>query len=175
MEGRDIYNKNGFVSIDDIFQESGKYSTGKSIDDIVGAGDNKKPSADKEIIRNILEDKVVFFKQILDDIDNQVKDRMILKESILHKLDERLCDLKTKIYEIETWGLGRNKSIDSRRDKLEKEIEALAKQKSEEHRESWRDIALLRKEHRQFSQQYRNAARKTGLISKLEENGTESA
>lgn len=175
MEGKDIYNKNGFVSIDDILKESGKYSAEKSIDDIVGTGGSKKPSNDSDIIRDILEDKVVFFKQVLDDIDNQMKDRMILKESILHKVDERLCKLKSKIYEIETWGLGRNRSIDSRRDKLEKEIEALAKQKSEEHRESWRDVALLRKEHRQFSQQYRNAARKTGLISKFEENETESS
>jgi len=40
----------------------------------------------------------------------------------------------------------------------------LAKQKSDEERESWRDIALLKKEHRQFNQQYLNAMRRTKIL-----------
>ena len=174
MEKTDIYDKNGFVSIDDIIGETGKYSAKGSLEEMLNEGRNHAEVKKHDIFTDIISDKVKFFKQILEEIDCQIKDRECLKDTIQQKIDFRICKLKTKIYEVEPWGLGNNKNIDSRRDKLEKEIEALAKQKSEESRESWRDIALLRKEHRQFSEQYRNALRKSNLIDNMNENETRS-
>ncbi|MBU2613905.1 hypothetical protein KJ925_05640 [Patescibacteria group bacterium] len=174
MKNTDIYDKNGFVSIDDIIGDTGKYSAKSSLEEMLGEDRSHAGDAKRDVFTDIISDKVKFFKQILDEIDGQIKDRECLKDTIQQKIDLRLCKLKTKIYEVEPWGLGNNKNIDSRRDKLEKEIEALAKQKSEESRESWRDIALLRKEYRQFSEQYRNALRKSNLIGNMNENETQS-
>ena len=142
--------KTGFVSIDDIIGDTSKYSAAGSLEEMLGKNTGKTEVKKHDVFADIISDKVKFFKQILDEIDCQIKDRECLKDTIQQKIDLRLCKLKTKIYEVEPWGIGNNKNIDSRRDKLEKEIEVLAKQKSEESRESWRDVALLRKEHRQF-------------------------
>ena len=165
MENKDIYKKNGFVSIDEILKEDKKYNTKSSLEDIVQEERVKPVPASDEILKEILTGKVKFLKQLLNEIDTQIRARDSLKETILNKIDNRLCKLKSKTYDIESWGIGNNKNIDSRRSQLEKEIEALVKQKSDEERENWRDVALLRKEHRQFSQQYLNAMRRVKIIT----------
>ena len=68
------------------------------------------------------------------------------------------------LYGIDTWHLGSNKNIDTRRLQIEKELESLKGQKRDENGESWRDISLLKKEHREFFREYRNALRRVKVI-----------
>lgn len=163
MKEKDIYANNGFTSIDEIINPKNKYKEDESLEERVSNKKSKKPDKN-ELLEEIITDKVKFFKQILEEIDSQIKDRKFLKETIIKKLDDRMCLLTTKTYETDLWGLGNNTEMDSRRSALEKEIEALAKQKTEEEQQSWKDIALLRQEHRQFSEQYRNARRRAKVM-----------
>ena len=163
MNQKDMYDKNGFVSIDEIIGSNGKSRTDDNLESKI-ADVNSTENMQTDLLEEILTDKVKFFKQILGEIDSQVKDREQLKTIIIKKLDERMCMLTTKTYEVDSWGMGNNKDMDSRRTKLESEIETLAKQKTEEEQQSWKDIALLKQEHRQFSQQYRNALRRVKII-----------
>ena len=121
-------------------------------------------SEDKGFLKEILTDKISFLKQIIDEIDTQIKDREVLKDTIFDKIDRGICYLQTKLYEIESWGIGRNRNVDARRSQIEKELEALKNQKRNETRESWRDTALLKKEHREFFHEYRNALRRVKVI-----------
>ena len=163
MKQKDLYDKNGFVSIDEIIKSNGNSNNDDNLESKI-ADAHATNNMQTDLLEEILTDKVKFFKQILGEIDSQVKDREQLKTIIIKKLDERMCMLTTKTYEVDSWGLGNNKEMDSRRSKLESEIEALAKQKTEEEQQSWKDIALLKQEHRQFSQQYRNALRRVKII-----------
>ncbi len=163
MNQKDMYDKNGFVSIDEIIKSNSNTEKEGNLESKI-ADAHATYNMQADLLEEILTDKVKFFKQILGEIDSQVKDREQLKTIIIKKLDERMCMLTSKTYEVDSWGMGNNKEMDSRRSKLESEIEAIAKQKTEEEQQSWKDIALLKQEHRQFSQQYRNALRRVKII-----------
>ncbi len=184
----DIYNlKNGFIPIDQYFAEMEEKERQRkdlegsirpiapetsnlphdqnSIDSLV---DQKKggneTKAKRSVLNEILTEKISFLREILGDIDTQIKDREKLKTSLIAKFDEGICYLQSKLYELDAWEHGRSRSVDTRRLQLEKELEALKSQQSDEIRESWRDIALLRKEHRKFFHEYRNALRRVKIV-----------
>jgi len=164
-----------YVPIDDYFK-SEDYSEGE--DDLERKLEEQPKDhikTDKEgFLKDILMDKIKFLRDILDDIEFQMKDREKLKDNIMYKFDKGICYLRTKIYELEIWGLGNNKDIDSRRSKLEKELENLKLQKRVETRESWRDTALLKKEQREFFHEYSNAMRRVKMIFPEEEKKNDS-
>ncbi len=184
----DIYNlKNGFIPIDQYFaemeekerqekdleedggpgdREASNLPHGQnSIDSLVGQGKGGHEVSEKRSVLNeILTEKISFLREILGDIDTQIKDRKKLKTSLITKFDEGICYLQSKLYELDSWEHGRSRSVDTRRLQLEKELESLKSQQSDEIRESWRDIALLRKEHRKFFHEYRNALRRVKIV-----------
>lgn len=158
---KDIYNHDfEFIPFDNYLRADEKGLEER----IEESPDDIKEVKDEYFLKDVLTEKIRFLREILTEIDNQMKDRETLKEKILIKINKGICYLRTQIYEIDSWGYGNNKSIDLRRSKIEKEVEALKKQKRDELRESWRDIALLRKEHREFFHQYRNALRRVKVI-----------
>jgi len=115
MKQKDIYDKNNFVSIDEILKDSGKDDKSKSLEKIVSEAQPRQCNAADSILNDILTDKAKFLRQILEEIKEQMEGRNGLKEVIMDKIDNRLCMLKSKIYEIDTWGVGNNRNIDSRR------------------------------------------------------------
>lgn len=166
MPEKDIYDRDyEFVPAGDYLEsdaESKKNnSLEKRVDQDKKATDNKK---DRNFLKEILTDKISFLKELLDEIDVQIQDRQALKDTIIDKIDRGECYLRTKLYEIDTWDHGKNRNIDTRRLQIEKELEALKNQKRDEKRESWRDIARLKKEHRQFFHEYRNALKRVKVV-----------
>lgn len=166
MEQHDIYNKNGFMPIEDLLKEAKQDSREGmgGLEEKIDSHEEAPTAMGEKLVKEILTDKVKFFKQALKEIEAQIKDREFLKDTINKKLDERMCLLKTKTYEVDSWGLGNNKAMDQRRSMLENEIETLAAQKNQEEQQSWQDIALLRKEHRQFAEQFNNAMRRVKVV-----------
>lgn len=162
-----LYNHSGeFVPVDDYLsltpEEEVEILSG--LEEKVHAPEENDKPKDENFIKDILTEKIHFLRDILEEIEVQITDRDALKEVILDKVDKGVCYLQTKIYELDNWGLGHNRDIDLRRSKLEKELETLKKQKRDEERENWRDIALLKKEHREFYRQYREALRRVKVI-----------
>jgi len=166
LANNNFYDKdNEFIPIDKYLKPYEERKNEESLEKkIVSSPGEIDKSEDKGFLKEILTDKISFLKQFLSEIDEQIHDRENLKDKILDKIDKGMCYLHTKLYEIETWGLGRNKNIDTRRTQIEKELEALKSQKRDETRESWRDISLLKKEHREFFHEYRNALRRVKVI-----------
>lgn len=181
MRKKDIYNgDNEFISIGNyLFDDKKRKSNKKTKNKILYKNDGKVSNLEKLIsngglnktklkpnnfIDDILLDKITFLRQILDEINTQMKDRDSLKHKIHNKIDYGICYIQTKLYETDPWGIGNNREIDTRRSKLENELEALKKQKRDEARECWRDISNLKKEHRQFFHEYRNSLRRVKVI-----------
>jgi len=159
-----IYNRDyEFIPADE-YLKSGQKTSKDSLEHKVEEPAKTKAPTQGGFLTDIITDKISFLRQILNEIDTQINNRETLKDSIVHKIDTGICYLRTKLYEIESWELGRNRNIDSRRSNIEQELEALENQKRDETRQSWRDIALLKKEHRQFFHEYRNALRRVKVI-----------
>jgi hypothetical protein len=174
IEKKDIYNDGEFVSIDDYLIKDKSSSGNKSkksledklIDNPSKTGKSSKHDPDQNILDSILSDKIEFLAYILGEIDKQTEQREQVKDTIIKKIDQAVCYVRTKLYELDSWGMGTNRDTGGRRSKLEAELDNLMSQKRIEIREHWRDTAILRKEHREFQQQYRNAKRKAGIIAK---------
>ena len=165
MANDNFYNRDGeFIPIDYYLNLKDEKSSKDLEQKVTDTQKETSKSDDHGLLKEILTDKIGFLTQILKEIDGQIKDRANLKDVILYKLDKGICYLRTKIYEIETWGLGKNRNIDTRRAQIEKELEDLKAQKRDENRESWRDTAILRKEHREFYHEYRSALKRVKVI-----------
>lgn len=161
----DIYDHDPeFLPIDKYLPMGAKPKPAEGLEKRLEADTSGRSKADRGFLEEILSDKAEFLKQILGQIDQQITDREMIKESIARKIDKGICYLRTKLYELDTWQLGKNRNIDTRRAQLDKELEALEAQKRDEARECWRDVALLKKEHREFSKEYRNALRRVKVI-----------
>ena len=129
------------------------------------AGKAKPPQRDEgDFLEEILTEKLTFLREILCDIDRQMHGREALRKDLLERMDYWDAYLGTKLLEIEPWGMGSHKGMDQRRTKLEQEVEALKREKREETRGCWQDIALLKKERRQFYHEYRNALRRMKVL-----------
>ena len=175
MEKRDLYNgDNEFVPFD--FKGDKEQDKPDSELEHRLKTDPGSEAQDKTgVLESILTEKANYLKEILGEIEGQISDREKLLERIGSKIDSEICYLRTKLYELDNWGVGNNKSVDTRRLLFEKEIEALKSQKRIESRESWRDISLLRKEHREFFKEYRNAVRRVKIVlpEKNDQDGKE--
>lgn len=126
------------------------------------------PKGEESFLEEILTDKIAFLKEILGDIDRQMEGRESLRKTIQEKIEHGVAFLDTKLLEVDTWAVGKNQTIDMRRSRIEREVEALKREKREEARECWRDVALLKKERRQFYHEYRNALRRMKVLSSVE-------
>ena len=168
MEKRDLYNgDNEFVPFDFGTGEEGAGKKESSLEERVNGKADSEKTKDAErasVLESILSEKANYLKEILAEIESQIADREKLQEKIGSKIDSEICYLRTKLYELDSWGMGGNRDIDTRRLQLEKEIEKLKDQQRVESRESWRDISLLRKEHREFFREFRNAMKRVNLI-----------
>ena len=135
------------------------------------AGKKEGPTDGEVVLREILSEKSVTLKDLLEEIGQQIKDRDALRSQTLAKIEENISALNTKVMEIETWHLGQNWNIDWRRMNLEKQVELLQQEGRGEARECWRDIAQLRKEHRQLFREYRNALKRMKIVSPTRKHG----
>jgi hypothetical protein len=77
------------------------------------------------------------------------------KQGFLTELEQRHCETKTSIYELEQQGDVRYSLGSRRRIGLEKEIETIEKEARQQELEYWRDVTALQKELRQLKKEYR--------------------
>lgn len=161
----DIYDDYEFIPLDGLITPPKKKRKAGALEEKLKKINNDiEKTDDSGYLKEVLTDKISLLEEILKDLDEQIKDREYLKDSIVKKFDEGICYLRTKLYEIDSWELGKNRTIDSRRSKIEQELEQLKSQKRTEARECWRDIALLKKEKREFFKEYRDALRRVKVI-----------
>lgn len=101
---------------------------------------------------------------ILEQIGAEMADRTALHERVLAFISQQYCYLKTKLHELDAWGLGHNRNIDSRRSRLEQQLDALNQEARQEQVKRWQDVAALKKEFRTWFKQYADLAGRMRLI-----------
>jgi hypothetical protein len=122
----------------------------------------ENPSTD--ILKDILTDKLSFLRDVIAELKAQIAEREELKKRISDKLDQGHCLLQTYLYELDTWPRGANRSIEQRKIALEREISNLSKEMRSEKVACFRDIALLKRDLRQFQREYRNELRRVKML-----------
>lgn len=115
-------------------------------------------------LENILQEKVHCLSDILRQIVHDIKSRKDLSLNVIYRIYQHYCYLKSNLFELYTWELGRNRGIEIRRVRLEKQLGTLKQEKRQEQIHSWQDIALLKKEFRNWFKQYRDLVQRVKII-----------
>src|SRR5712692_3134380 len=88
-------------------------------------------------LEGLLADKVQCLTDILDDIEKEISSRVSLSRYVLYLISQHYSYLKTKLFELYTWQLGANRSIENRRSRLERQLDALDQEKRQELVKAW--------------------------------------
>ena len=115
-------------------------------------------------LENILKEKVQCISDILTQINQDVKSRGHLSYNIIYRIYEHYCYLKSKIFELHHWELGSSRSVESRRSSLEKQLDSLKQEKRQEQVQCFKDIMLLKTEHRTWFKQYCDVMQRAKII-----------
>ena len=112
-----------------------------------------------------MEDRIITSKSLLVDIFSEMNNRKELSNILIGEINNDIFDLKAKLFELDSWFIGRNRMIDTRRNKLEQSINELEKEKRDKETEKWQDIARLKKEFRDRFKEYKDILRRFSIIS----------
>lgn len=115
-------------------------------------------------LEGLLEEKVRCLSDILQDIERDIKSRATLTSYVLYLISQHYCYLKSKLFELYTWQIGSNRSIENRRGRLEQQLDTLNQEKRQELVSTWQDIAALKKEFRTWFKQYTDLAQRVRLL-----------
>ena len=129
-----------------------KYNNELNTDKI--AGKNNRLSKDN-LIEQVLKDNLTTIKTILLEISKGIEDRYYLGDNLIKDINEYMCLLNTKLFEVKDPYGGRNPSLEKRRISIENKICELNKEIRDRETERWRDIEVLRKEFRNIFIEHR--------------------
>ena len=85
---------------------------------------------------------------LLADINSSISSRHLTSSKFLEAVDEQYICVKSKLLELQVWPIATSQPIDQRRGALERELDALTRDKRHEMIVSWQDIADLKREFR---------------------------
>ena len=127
----------------------------------------KTPEIGKEpeSLEKLLEEKVSSFVEILNQIEQDIRKRKDLSQSLIHQIYEHYCSLKSQLLGLSFWELGSNSSIDFRRSSLGKQLDVLKQEVWKEQTLCWQDVSNLKKEFRNWFKQYRDLVQRARLIT----------
>lgn len=148
-----------YVTLDSMLE----YSPPALINDSQTSPDSELDKTD-DSLENILEEKVNCLSTILVQINHDITKRGDLSQNVINKIYEHYCYLKTKLFELYQWRFGSNRNIESRRSKLEKQLDSLKQEKRQEQVQCFRDILLLGKESRNWFKQYCDLMQRVKII-----------
>lgn len=125
------------------------------------------PDEDSKLdgLENLLADKVKCLGDILADIERDMARRADLSQYVVYLISQHYCYLKTKLFELYTWQLGSNRSIEVRRIRLEQQLDTLNNERRQELVTAWQDVAALKKEFRTWFKQYCDLAQRVRLVA----------
>jgi hypothetical protein len=119
---------------------------------------------ERDALEDLLQEKVGTLSDTLSQIEHDIKSRQHLSQYLLADISQHYSYLKTKLYDLDNWQFGRNRSIETRRSKLEAQLDALNQEKRQEQLQCWRDTAQLTKEFRDWFKQYRDLLHRVNII-----------
>ena len=138
-----------------------QYAPAESLDAFVEADSSRSEHGS---IGRLFAGKVSCLVDILSAIDSDASARMKLSGSVLVEIERQYCYLKTKLYELDTWGIGVNRNVESRRSKLEMQLDKLNQETRQERVQAWKDVEDLRKESRIWFKQYSDLVQRLRIV-----------
>ena len=145
-----------YVSLDSILEYSPQTA---------GYPELEKTDQKESALEELLQQKVQTLVDILEQISGEIGERAGLYSQVIWQISGHYCRLKSKLLELDSWYPGANRSIESRRSSLEKELNTLLHEKRQEQIQSWQDISRLKTEFRTWFKQYRDLVERVKLIS----------
>lgn len=115
-------------------------------------------------LEDFLEEKVEGLGSILGEITTEAANRETLSSSIITLIYEHYLYVKNKLHELTHIALGTNRSVESRRSALERQLDAFKEEARRERVQCWQDIAGLKRELRTWLKQYLDIAQRVRLI-----------
>lgn len=141
-----------------------QYAPTESRDEFVETDSLRSERQPDNSIGRLFADKVSCLVDILASIDSDASARLKLSASVLVEIERQYCYLKTKLYELDTWGLGVNRNVDSRRSKLEMQLDKLNQETRQERVQAWQNVEDLRKEWRIWFKQYCDLVQRLRIV-----------
>jgi len=111
------------------------------------------PTDSSTLIDRILSERQAMLKATLVDIISSVQERKSLLKEAISGIEKRECEIVSMIRHLDPF-ICYSIKVDYRRIALEKELTNLKKQKGEHNVQSWRDVVMLKKDLREFWQEY---------------------
>jgi len=123
------------------------------------------PNSESNSLEKLLLDKVQSLTTIISQIGSEIQNRKNLSTQISYTIDQQYLYLKSYFLTFDQWELGRNKSIEMRRTRLEQQLQQLHQEKRMEQTQCWKDIAQLNKECRTWFKQYRDLMQRVKIVA----------
>lgn len=105
-----------------------------------------------------------FLSKSVEDILGLIYEREEIKYDNLQKTDYDSCQLKTRLFEIDSWRAGINPQLDKTRGQIDRELMTLEREKRFENVACWRDTTRLKGELREALREFNQEKRKEGLL-----------
>ncbi|MBI4127694.1 MAG: hypothetical protein HY459_01345 [Parcubacteria group bacterium] len=132
--------------------------------DAAGAVAGRQAKDEDDSLGNLFKDKFHCLSDILSSIEQEANSRRRLSEVLLVEIQSQYCYLKTKLFELYERGLGVNRNLDSRRSRLEIQLDKLNEESREERVRAWQDVENLSKEWRTWFKQYCDLVQRLKIV-----------
>lgn len=119
-----------------------------------------------ELFKELSESKLSTIKGVIDDINELIGQREQLSETLLGELEKAKMDVNETLIENQQH-IKLNPELIKERLELRKKLIDLEEDKIQEKVNSWRDIALLKRELRERIKEFKEKKTSIGLIDKI--------
>ena len=120
------------------------------------------PFKSKELLGKVISDRISFLKKSIEEISGQIEERQRLKDILNSDIDEKICQTKSALYELDSFG-----DLCDRRSSLEEQVAALHKEKRNQKLRHWQDTVKLESELRDMKKELLSALRDLEMIKAL--------
>ena len=124
------------------------------------------PGKSRDVLAQVISDRVSFLKGTIDELASLIEERRKLKANLQSNIDDDLCQIQSTIYALEEDMCG---VIDKgrRRTWLEKQISELYKERRQQDLLQWQDTVKLKHEKRIAGKELRSATLDLWMIQFL--------
>ena len=142
------------------------YQPVRNIDKNSSMGYGALPGKSRDVLAQVISDRVSFLKGTIDELTALIAERQSLKSDLQSNIDDDLCQIQSTIYALEQDICG---IIDKskRRIWLEKQISELYKEKRQQDLLQWQDTVKLKHEKRIAEKELRSATLDLWMIQFL--------
>ena len=137
-----------------------------SIDKSPCVGYKALPGKSRDVLTQVISDRVSFLKGTIDDLASLIEERQNLRVDLQANIDDDLCQIQNTIYALEQDMCG---VVDKskRRIWLEKQISELYKERRQQDLSQWQDTVKLKHEKRIAEKELRSATLDMWMIQFL--------